>query len=284
LGRWLKCGLNQSEMTAADSTVRSAVEEILGDIAVRGDEAVRELSMRFDKWERDDYRLSDNEIENCLSRLSKRDIEDIQFAQVQVRNFAEHRRADLRDIEVETPPGVILGHKDIPMAAAGCCVPGGKHPLLAGAHMSVIAAKVAGALVACAPPSKGEPAAAIVAAQHLLCADEIYCVGGIQAIGAMARGTKTIAPVDFLLGPRNALVAEAKRALFGRVGINLFVDRTEAVIIADDAVDGESCATDLLGQAERDPESPPFLLTTSSRLAHATLDEVEGSVANFRSG
>lgn len=275
--RWLKRGRNQSEMTAADTTVRTTVEQILGDIALRGDAAVRELSMRFDKWERDDYRLSDNEIENCLSRLSKRDIEDIQFAQAQVRNFAEHQRAALRDIEVETLPGVILGHKNIPIAAAGCYVPAGKYPLLAGAHMSIITAKVAGVprIVTCAPPFKGEPSAVIVAAQHLAGADEIYCLGGIQAIGAMALGTKTIAPVDILVGPGNAFVAEAKRQLFGKVGIDLFAGPTETLIIADDAVDGEICATDLLGQAEHGPESPAILLTTSSRLAQAILDEVE---------
>jgi sulfopropanediol 3-dehydrogenase len=274
---WLKRGVTQSEVIAADLKVRTAVEGILADIAARGDHAVRELSIKFDKWDRDDYRLSASEIEACLSRLSKRDIADIEFAQAQVRNFAQHQRAAIQDIEVETLPGVILGHKNIPIAAAGCYVPGGKYPLLAGAHMSVITAKVAGVprVVTCAPPFKGDPAAAIVAAQHLAGADEIYCLGGIQAIGAMALGTKTIAPVDILVGPGNAFVAEAKRQLFGRVGIDLFAGPTETLIIADDTVDGELCATDLLGQAEHGPESPAILLTTSLKLAQDTLEQIE---------
>ena len=240
---------------AADKKVRETVETILADIASRGDMAIRELSIKFDGWDRENYRLTDAEIEGCLSELSKRDIADIKFAQTQVRNFAQHQRAAIRDIEVETLPGIVLGHKNIPVQSAGCYVPGGKYPLLASAHMSVITAKVAGVprVATCAPPYKGKLPPAIVAAQHLAGADEIYCLGGIQAVGAMALGTESIAPVDMLVGPGNAYVAEAKRQLFGRVGIDLFAGPTETLIIADDSVDGEICATDLLGQAEHGP-------------------------------
>jgi sulfopropanediol 3-dehydrogenase len=274
---WLKRGQDESEAVAADKKVRDTVEHILADIASRGDAAVRDLSIKFDKWDRDDYRLSDSEIEACLSQLSKRDIEDITFAQTQVRNFAQKQRESILDIEVETLPGVVLGHKNIPLGSAGCYVPGGKYPLLASAHMSVITAKVAGVprVVTAAPPFHGKPAPAIVAAQHLAGADEIYCLGGIQAIGAMALGTQSIAPVDMLVGPGNAFVAEAKRQLFGRVGIDLFAGPTETLVIADDSVDGELCATDLLGQAEHGPDSPAILLTTSEKLARETMREVE---------
>ncbi len=273
---WLKRGLDEREAVAADRRVRETVEQILADIASRGDAAVRELSIRFDNWDRDDYRLSDSEIEGCLSQLRKRDIEDISFAQTQVRNFAQQQRASILDIEVETLPGVVLGHKNIPLGSAGCYVPGGKYPLLASAHMSVITAKVAGVprVVTAAPPFHGKPAPAIVVAQHLAGADEIYCLGGIQAVGAMALGTQSIAPVDMLVGPGNAFVAEAKRQLFGRVGIDLFAGPTETLVIADDSVDGELCATDLLGQAEHGPDSPAILLTTSEKLARDTMREV----------
>jgi sulfopropanediol 3-dehydrogenase len=275
--RWLKNGQTQTDALAADKKVREMVEEILGDIAARGDAAVRDLSIRFDKWERDSYLLSDAEIESCLSQLTKRDIADITFAQDQVRNFATKQREALLDIEVETLPGVILGHKNIPVGSAGCYVPGGKYPLLASAHMSVITAKVAGVprVITCAPPYHGKPAATIVAAQHLAGADEIYCMGGVQAVGAMALGTETIASVDMVVGPGNAYVAEAKRQLFGRVGIDLFAGPTETLVIADDGVDGELCATDLLGQAEHGPDSPAILLTTSEKLARDTLREIE---------
>jgi sulfopropanediol 3-dehydrogenase len=207
----------------------------------------------------------------------KRDIEDITFAQTQVRNFAQKQRESILDIEVETLPGVVLGHKNIPLGSAGCYVPGGKYPLLASAHMSVITAKVAGVarVVTAAPPFHGKPAPAIVAAQHLAGADEIYCLGGIQAVGAMALGTQSMAPVDILVGPGNAFVAEAKRQLFGRVGIDLFAGPTETLVIADESVDGELCATDLLGQAEHGPDSPAILLTTSERLARDTMREIE---------
>lgn len=274
---WLKRGRDAAEVAAADTKVRAAVEAILADIATRGDTAVRELSVTFDKWDRENYRLTESEIENCLSQLSKRDIEDITFAQTQVRNFAQKQRESIRDIEVETLPGVVLGHKNIPIGSAGCYVPGGKYPLLASAHMSVITAKVAGVprVVTCAPPYQGRPAPAIVAAQHLAGADEIYCLGGVQAIGAMALGTQSIAPVDMLCGPGNAYVAEAKRQIFGRVGIDLFAGPTETLVIADDSVDGELCATDLLGQAEHGPETPAVLLTTSEKLARETIWEIE---------
>ncbi len=275
--KWLKRGADLAGIEVADRKVRETVEGILADIAARGDIAVRELSIRFDKWDRDSYRLTDTEIEGCLSQLSKRDIEDIAFAQVQVKNFAMHQRNAIKDIEVETLPGVILGHKNIPIQSAGCYVPGGKYPLLASAHMSVITAKVAGVprVVTCAPPFQGKPAAAIVAAQHMAGADEIYCLGGIQAVAAMALGTGSITPVDMLVGPGNAFVAEAKRQLFGRVGIDLFAGPTETLVIADESVDGEICATDLLGQAEHGPDSPAILLTTSEALAHDTIAEIE---------
>jgi len=277
MARYLKQGRDASAAAEDDAKVRATVERILADIAERGDDAVRELSIRFDRWDRADYRLTDTEIRACLSELSARDIEDIRFAQAQVRNFAEHQKAALRDIEVETLPGVVLGHKNIPVNSVGCYVPGGKYPLLASAHMSVVTAKVAGVprVVTCAPPYQGRPAPAIVAAQHLAGADEIFCLGGVQAVGAMALGTRAVAPVDMLVGPGNAYVAEAKRQLFGRVGIDLFAGPTETLVIADETVDAEICATDLLGQAEHGPDSPAVLLTTSERLAKETMAEVE---------
>ena len=273
---WLKRGAESEAVKSHDRTVREAVEKILADIEARGDAAVRELSIKFDKLDRANFRLSQQEIDDCYAQLSDRDIADIRFAQEQVRNFAQHQRDSLKDIEVETLPGVILGHKNIPVSAAGCYVPGGKYPLLASAHMSIITAKVAGVprIVTCAPPFNGKPAPAIVVAQHMAGADEIYCLGGIQAVAAMAVGTESIAPVDMLVGPGNAFVAEAKRQLFGRVGIDLFAGPTETLVIADESVDGEICATDLLGQAEHGPDSPAILLTTSETLARETLAEI----------
>lgn len=274
---WLKQGAAPEVVKNAQIQVRETVENILSDIEERGDVAIRELSFKFDKVERDNFRLSEQEIEACLSQLTKRNLTDIRFAQTQVENFARHQRNSIKDIEVETLPGVILGHKNIPVSAAGCYVPGGKYPLLASAHMSVITARVAGVprIITCAPPFHGKPAPAIVAAQHLAGANEIYCLGGVQAIGAMAIGTESIAPVDILVGPGNAFVAEAKRQLFGRVGIDLFAGPTETLVIADETVDGELCATDLLGQAEHGPDSPAILLTTSMALAKETMQEVE---------
>jgi sulfopropanediol 3-dehydrogenase len=274
---WLKRGAGAQAKADIDVQVRASVERILADIGERGDAAVRELSVKFDGWDRDDYRLSQADINACIASLSKQDIHDIEFAQAQVRGFAEQQRATMTDLEVETLPGVILGHRHIPVNAAGCYVPGGKYPLLASAHMSVITAKVAGVprVVTCAPPFEGKPAAAVVTAQALAGADEIWCLGGIQAVGAMAIGTQSMAPVDMLVGPGNAFVAEAKRQLFGRVGIDLFAGPTETMVIADETVDGEMCATDLLGQAEHGPDSPAILITNSEKLARETMREVE---------
>jgi len=277
MARWLKKGRDATQIAEEDAKIRAVVEATLADIAKRGDEAVRELSIKFDGWDRTDYRLTDKEIRQCISELPARAIDDIKFAQEQVRNFAEQQKAALRDIEVETLPGVILGHKNIPVNSVGCYVPGGKYPMVASAHMSIVTAKVAGVprIITCAPPYKGKPAAAIVAAQHLAGADVIYALGGIQAVGAMALGTQTIEPVDMLVGPGNAYVAEAKRQLYGRVGIDLFAGPTETLVIADESVDAEMCATDLLGQAEHGPTSPAVLLTTSEKLARETMAEVE---------
>ena len=276
MARYLKRGRDAVLRAEGAAKVRATVETILADIEARGDVAVRELSAKFDQWDRADYRLTDAEIRACMSELSARNLDDIRYAQEQVRGFAQHQRNSMLDIEVETQPGIVLGHKNIPVNSVGCYVPGGKYPLLASAHMSVITAKVAGVarVATCAPPYHGKPAPAIVAAQHLAGADEIYCLGGVQAVGAMAIGTASIAPVDMIVGPGNAFVAEAKRQLFGRVGIDLFAGPTETLVIADESVDGEICATDLLGQAEHGPTSPAILLTNSERLARETMAEV----------
>jgi sulfopropanediol 3-dehydrogenase len=276
MAEYLKRGRDAALRTADIGNIKAAVADILADIEMRGDEAVRDLSIKFDNWGRRDFRLTDAEIKACLAELSAQDISDIRFAQEQVRNFAQHQRGSMSDIEIETLPGVVLGHKHIAVNSVGCYVPGGKYPLLASAHMSVVTAKVAGVqrIVTCAPPFNGRPAPAIVTAQHLAGADEIYCLGGVQAIGAMAIGTQTIAAIDMLVGPGNAFVAEAKRQLFGRVGIDLFAGPTETVVIADESIDAEICATDLLGQAEHGPNSPAILLTTSRRLAQSTIAEI----------
>lgn len=278
MAQWLKRGRDLEVTATNDRQVQNAVETILADVSARGDDAVRELSIKFDAWDRDSYRLSAQDIQDCIDQLDTQALHDIEFAQKQVRNFAQLQRDSMLDIEVETMPGVVLGHKNIPVNAAGCYVPGGKYPLLASAHMSVITAKVAGVarVVTCAPPFNGRPAPAIVAAQAMAGADEIYCLGGIQAVAAMGLGTQTIAPVDILVGPGNAYVAEAKRQLFGRVGIDLFAGPTETLVIADEVgADGELCATDLLGQAEHGPDSPAILLTTSEALARDTMKEIE---------
>jgi sulfopropanediol 3-dehydrogenase len=274
---YLKSGHSQEAASAEDSTVRSTVEDILSAIELRGDAAVRGFSERFDRWAPADFKLSRPQIDACYARLSNRDIDDIAFAQAQVRRFAEIQRASMQDVEVETLPGVILGHKNIPVESVGCYVPGGKYPLVASAHMSVVTAKVAGVprVIAAAPPFNGEPSPAIVVAMDMAGADEIYALGGVQAIGAMAIGTETIKPVDMIVGPGNQFVAEAKRQLFGRVGIDLFAGPTETLVIADDSVDGELCAADLLGQAEHGPNSPAILLTNSKRLAVDTMAEIE---------
>ncbi|KJM61084.1 histidinol dehydrogenase [Pluralibacter gergoviae] len=279
----LKTSRPAEERQEAQRQIRETVELILADIEKRGNKAIRELSVKFDKYDRQDYRLSDAEINGCIRQLSRQDIADIEFAQDQVFNFARQQKACLRDLEVETRPGVILGHKNIPINAVGCYVPGGKYPLLASAHMSIITANVAGCsrIISCAPPFNGAPAPAIVAAQKMAGATEIYALGGIQAIGAMALGTDTLAPVDMLVGPGNAFVAEAKRQLFGRVGIDLFAGPTETLVIADETVDAEMCATDLLGQAEHGVTTPAILLTNSDKLAKETMAEVERLLAKL---
>jgi sulfopropanediol 3-dehydrogenase len=274
---WLKKGISAENDAADLAKVRSVVEGILADIEKSGDKAVRSLSKKFDKWDPKDFKLSKSQIEDCVKSLPKQVIDDIKFAQTQIRNFAQIQRDSLRDVEVETMPGVVLGHKNIPVNSVGCYVPGGKYPMVASAHMSIVTAKVAGVkrIIACAPPYKGSPHPAIVSAMHLAGATEIYALGGVQAIGAMALGTEAIKPVDMIAGPGNAFVAEAKRQLSGRVGIDLFAGPTETLIIADDAVDGEICATDILGQAEHGPNSPAILLTTSRRLAEDTVKQIE---------
>lgn len=275
---WLKRGAAADVKAQSDRKIRDIVEAALADIEQRGDDAVREMSIKFDGWDREDYRLSQPEIDAAVDSLTAQERKDIEFAQAQVRNFAQIQRASMQDVEVETLPGVILGHKNVPIQAAGCYVPGGKYPLLASAHMSVITAKVAGVprVVTCAPPFQGKPARAIVAAQAMAGADAIYALGGIQAIGAMAIGTQSIDPVDILVGPGNAFVAEAKRQLFGRVGIDLFAGPTETLIIADEVgCDPELAATDILGQVEHGPDSPGVLLTNSEKLARETMAEIE---------
>ena len=275
--RVLKQGATEAEKKAADREVRRSVEAILDDISERGDAAVRELSARFDKWQPESFRLRPDEIASLMNGLPGQVIDDIKFAQTQIRRFAEAQRAALVDIEVETLPGVRLGHKNIPVSSVGCYVPGGRYPMVASAHMSVLTAKVAGVprVAACTPPLNGVPPAATVAAMSLGGADEIYLLGGIQAVAAMGLGTQTIAPVDMLVGPGNAFVAEAKRQLFGRVGIDLLAGPTETLIIADDTADAEMCATDLLGQAEHGPTSPAILLTTSGKIAGEIQAEID---------
>ncbi len=281
MAEYLKRGRTDAERAGRDREVRAAVEAILDDIRARGDAAVRALSEKFDNWSPESFRLSEREIERALSQVPKRDLDDIRFAQAQVRGFAEHQRAALQDIEVETLPGVVLGHRNIPVNSVGCYAPGGKYPIVASVHMSVVTAKAAGAprIVAAAPPHEGGAHPAMVAAMHLGGADEILVLGGVQAVGAMALGTETVRPVDMLVGPGNAFVAEAKRQLFGQVGIDLLAGPTETLVIADETVDAELCATDLLGQAEHGPDSPAVLITNSRALALATIAEVERLLA-----
>ncbi|MBL8671102.1 MAG: histidinol dehydrogenase [Alphaproteobacteria bacterium] len=275
--RWLKRGKDAESVAAEDAQVRATVEQIIADVTAEGDKAVRALSQKFDKWSPASFRLSPAEIEACVAALPAQTIADIKFAQAQIRNFAQVQRDSMKDVEVETLPGVVLGHKHIPVSSVGCYVPGGKYPLIASAHMSVVTARVAGVkrVIACAPPYQGKPHPAIVAAMHLGGADEIYALGGVQAIAAMAIGTATITPCDMVVGPGNAFVAEAKRQLFGRVGIDLLAGPTETLIICDETCDGELAAADLLGQAEHGPTSPAVLLTNSETLARATMAEVE---------
>jgi len=275
--RYLKRGKDAAAIAAEDAKVRTTVEGILADVEARGDAAVRDLSAKFDRWEPREFRLSQQQIEAAVKQLSPREIEDIKFAQTQIRRFAQIQRESMTDVEVETLPGVVLGHRHIPVNAVGCYVPGGKYPMIASAHMSVVTAKVAGVrrIVATAPPYQGSPHPAIVAAMHFGGADEILVLGGVQAVAAMALGTESIRPVDMLVGPGNMFVAEAKRQLYGRIGIDLFAGPTETLVIADRSVDAEMCAVDLLGQAEHGPTSPAVLLTTDEQLARDTLIEVE---------
>ena len=275
--RYLKSGKPQIERSEDDAKVRVVVEDALADIEARGDTAIRDLANKFDNYTPESYRLSQREIDELIAEVSPRDMEDIRFAQAQVRKFAEIQRASMQDVEVETMPGVILGHKNIPVQSVGCYVPAGKFPMVASAHMSVLTASVAGVprIVATTPPYQGRPNAAVVAAMHLGGAHEIYVLGGIQAVGAMAIGSETIEAVHMLVGPGNAFVAEAKRQLFGRVGIDLFAGPTETMVIADETVDAELCATDLLGQAEHGYNSPAVLLTNSEALANETLAEID---------
>ena len=277
MATWIKEAISEEQRDEAQKQIRDTVEKLLEDIDKRGDTAVRELSKRFDNWSPDEFRLSEKEIQSCIDRLDAQTIGDICFAQEQIRNFAQIQRDSMNDVEEETLPGVILGHRNIPMNRVGSYVPGGKFPMVASAHMSVVTAKVAGVkeIITCAPPYEGRPSDAIVAAQHLGGADDIFVIGGVQAVAAMALGTESITAVDMLVGPGNAYVAEAKRQLYGRVGIDLFAGPTETLVIADETVDGEMCATDLLGQAEHGPTSPAVLLTNSMNLARQTLEEVK---------
>ena len=277
MARYLKRGQPADVTAREDDRVRKAVEDIIADVGARGDRALRDYSERFDRWSPDSFRLDAGTIEACRKSLSSRVIEDIRFAQAQIRNFAQAQRDALQDVEVETLPGVVLGHRNIPVNSVGCYVPGGKYPMVASAHMSVVTARVAGVnrIAAAAPPYRGAPSAAIVAAMDMAGADEIYCLGGVQAVAAMALGTESIEPADMIVGPGNAYVAEAKRQLFGRVGIDLLAGPTETLVIADDSVDGELCAADLLGQAEHGPTSPAILLTDSEPLARDTIAEVQ---------
>ncbi len=277
MARYIKEGISEEASFAADMKVKEIVEGILNDIRTRGDEAVRDLSIRFDNWNPESFQLSAQQIEDTISSLPQQTIDDIKFAQKQVRNFAEHQRSALQDIEIETLPGVILGHKNIPIDSVGCYIPGGRYPMVASAHMSVVTARVAGVrrIAACTPPINGRIPAATVAAMHFGGADEIYILGGVQAVASMALGTETIKSVDFLVGPGNAYVAEAKLQLFGKVGIDLFAGPTEVLIVADETTDAEMVATDLLGQAEHGPTSPAVLITTSEELANETLIEIK---------
>src|SRR5881628_803821 len=283
MAKYLKTGFPSVESDAANVKVQETVAKIIADVRQRGDAAVRELSDRFDGWSPPDFRLSRNEIDSLVASVPRQTIEDIRFAQAQIRNFAEHQRAALKDIEVETVPGVRLGHRNIPVESGGCYTPGGRYPMVASAHMTIVTAKVAGVerVIACTPPTKGKPHPETIAAMVLAGADEIYLLGGVQAVAAMALGTATIAPVDMLVGPGNAYVAEAKRQLFGEVGIDLLAGPTEILVIADDTADAELVAVDLLGQAEHGPTSPAILITLSRNLAAETVKEIDRQLATL---
>jgi len=273
----LKKGISVADQSAVDESVKKTVEQMLKDISQNGDTAVRQYSEKFDKWSPESFKLTKPQIQEIIASLPKQVIEDIEFAQDQIRNFAQHQKDALQDIEVETLPGVFLGHKNVPVNSVGCYVPGGRYPMVASAHMSVLTAKVAGVkrVIASTPPIKGEIPAATIAAMHKAGADEIHILGGVQAIAMMAQGTESVNPVDMIVGPGNAYVAEAKRQLFGKVGIDLLAGPTETLVIADDTTDVETCATDLLGQAEHGPTSPAVLLTTSKTIAHGIEEEIQ---------
>jgi len=277
MATYFKRRVTQAVTDAIDLKVRRTVESILDEVKLRGDAAVQELSLKFDNWSPQSFRLSEADIDAIIAKVPPATIDDIRFAQEQIRNFAEHQRASIRDIEVETLPGVKLGHRTIPVDSVGCYVPGGRYPMVASAHMSIVTARTAGVrrVIACTPPNQGEPHAETIAAMVLGGADEIYVLGGVQAIAAMALGTQSIGPVDMLCGPGNAYVAEAKRQLYGRVGIDLFAGPTEILVVADDSADVEMIATDLLGQAEHGPTSPATCITTSSAIALALAAEIE---------
>ena len=277
MARYLKEGKSKGDLQEADSRVKETVRLIIEDIDNNGDAAVRKYSEKFDKWSPESFRLTEKEIAGIISTVPAGVLEDIRFAQEQIRNFATKQRESIKDIEVETLPGVILGHKNIPVNSAGCYIPGGRYPMVASAHMSIITARVAGVkrVIACTPPIRGEVPAATIAAMHMAGADQIYLLGGIQAMVAMATGTETMEAVDMIVGPGNAYVAEAKRQLYGRVGIDLFAGPTEILVIADETADAEMVACDILGQAEHGPTSPGALITTSEKLAGETLLEIE---------
>lgn len=275
--QYLKSGISAAKQDDADAQVKATVEEMLREVRKDGDLAVRHYSEKFDKWSPKSFKLSHDQIQEVIAKLPAEVIQDIEFAQAQIRNFAQIQKDALKDVEVETLPGVILGHKNLPVNSVGCYVPGGRYPMVASAHMSVLTAKVAGVkrIIACTPPIKGEIPAATIAAIHLAGADEIYILGGVQAIAMMALGTESLEPVDMIVGPGNAYVAEAKRQLFGQVGIDLLAGPTETLVIADDTTDVETCATDLLGQAEHGPTSPAVLLTTSKAIAEGIEAEIQ---------
>ena len=281
MAKYLKASIPAAEIEAANTKVQETVAKLIAEVKARGDAAVRELSAKFDGWSPASFRLSQNEIGSLVSSVSRRTIEDIEFAQAQIRNFAEHQKAALKDIEVETVPGVRLGHRNIPVSNVGCYIPGGRYPMVASSHMTIVTAKVAGVqrVIACTPPTGGKPHPETVAAMVLAGADEIYILGGVQAIAAMALGTETIAPVDMLVGAGNAYVAEAKRQLFGQVGIDLLAGPTEILVVADDSADVAFVAADLLGQAEHGPTSPAALITTSESLAQSLPGEIERQLA-----
>jgi sulfopropanediol 3-dehydrogenase len=281
MARYLKQGVSAAAAQAADQQVRQSVEGILAEVERRGDAAVRELSQLYDRWSPPAFRLGADQIAEIVAQVPDETIADIRFAQAQIRRFAEAQRAALRDVEIETLPGVVLGHRNIPVGSVGCYVPGGRYPMVASAHMSIVTAKVAGVprVLACTPPNEGAPHPATIAAMQLAGADEIHVLGGVQAVAAMALGTETMAPVDMLVGPGNAYVAEAKRQLYGRVGIDLFAGPTEVLVVADESADVTMVAVDLLGQAEHGPTSPAILVTTSEALARALPAEIERQLA-----